>query len=91
MTEHPLDPDRPAELCSQVSGLPFPRKLLARPYISERRPQFGLDGFDVEGIDGRPIVRVEWDEPPGPGLRPIAAWAASVRLWLEAASRACLG
>lgn len=43
-------------------GLPFGQ--LIRPYLSDVRKEYGLEGYDVEGRDGRPIVRIEWNEPP---------------------------
>ncbi len=62
----------------------IPRGSLGRPYVSEQRPEFGLEGYDVEGRDGRPRVRIEWDREPSPLLRPITEWARQVRDWLRA-------
>jgi hypothetical protein len=85
VTEHPLDPGGLFARVETASGLPLARSMLKRPYVAEIRREFGLDGFDVEGNDGRPVVRLEWDDPVPADLVPLARWAADLRPWLERA------
>ena len=65
---------------SEATRLSLPFNRLLRPYVCETQPEFGLEGFDVEGRDGRSVVRVEWGREPGL-LDPIADWSARVREW----------
>ncbi|MBI3855203.1 MAG: hypothetical protein HY293_05880 [Planctomycetes bacterium] len=68
---------------SEAGGLGIPRQRLVRPYLTDQRAEFGLEGFDVEGRDGRPIVRIEWDRVPPLQLEAVAGWAERVRDWLR--------
>ena len=68
---------------TSAAKLSMPRHRLTRPYISGQPPEFGLEGFDLEGRDGRPIVRIEWDGPPPLQMEAIVGWADQVRAWLR--------
>ena len=81
-TEAEVDATRLARLMAEATGLGLPRDRLIRPYVTEQRAEFGLEGFDLEGRDGRPIVRIEWDRNPPLQLEAVAGWAERVRLWL---------
>jgi len=83
-TEAELEEGRLARFVEEASGLSLPRRSVGRPYVSEERPEFGLEGYDVEGRDGRPRVRIQWDRLHPLGLRPIVEWAERVRDWLRA-------
>ena len=83
-SEAPLDEARLAGFVQRASGLNIPRGSIVTPYVSGERPEFGLEGYDVEGRDGRPRVRIQWDRLHLPGLRPIVAWAREVCDWLQA-------
>lgn len=82
ITEGGLDAPRLARLMDEASGLGLPRDRLVRPYLTDHRAEFGLEGFDLEGRDGRPIVRIEWDRIPPLQLEGVAGWATRVRHWL---------
>ena len=82
ITEAELDAAMLARLMDEATGLGLPRQRLVRPYLSDQRAEFGLEGFDLEGLDGRPIVRIEWGKNPPLQLEAIAGWAARVRRWL---------
>lgn len=81
-SEAPLDEATLARFVEEASRLSLPRGSVERPYVSEHRAEFGLEGYDVEGRDGRPRVRIEWDREPSPRLWPITEWARQVRDWL---------
>jgi hypothetical protein len=66
-----------------AGGLTMPRHRLTEPYVAGQPPEFGLEGFDLEGRDGRRIVRMEWERHPPLQLEGIAGWAAQVRRWLS--------
>jgi len=82
ITENDLDAGRLARFMREADGLDLPRHRLVRPYLSDQRAEFGLEGFDVEGTDGRPIVRIEWNRTSEAPLVAIAEWTARVRQWL---------
>ncbi|HVE40331.1 MAG TPA: hypothetical protein VNM14_10615 [Planctomycetota bacterium] len=63
--------------------LSMPRHRLTRPYVSGQPPEFGLEGFDLEGRDGRPVVRMEWERNPPLQMEGVAGWADQVRDWLR--------
>lgn len=84
MTELKLDAAVLALRMEEVTRLGIPRASMTRPYLAHQRAEFGLDGFDLEGRDGRPIVRVEWSRNPPPMLEGISGWAARVRQWFGA-------
>lgn len=71
------------EFMSLASGLGLPRQQLKRPYLSEQRAEFGLEGFDLEALDGRPVVRLEWGIHPPLQLEAIVGWAGRVRAWIR--------
>lgn len=83
MTEAELDAALLAFLMSEAGGLALPRHRLVPPYVTDHRPEFGLEGFDVEGWDGRPVVRIEWDRNPPLQLEAVVGWTARVRDWLR--------
>ncbi len=82
ITEADVDAGTLSRLMKKADGLDLPRHKLVRPYLTDQRAEFGLEGFDLEGSDGRPIVRIEWTRTPLPSLAQIAEWAAEVRQWL---------
>jgi hypothetical protein len=82
ITEREPDTGMLSRVMREATGLGVPQHRLVRPYVSHDRAEFGLEGFDVEGSDGRPIVRIEWDRNPPPDLEALAGWAAWVRQWL---------
>ena len=86
VTEGEIDGVRLAELMAEVSRLRIPRDCLGNPYLTDERAEFGLEGFDVEGRDGRPIVRIEWDRDPPLEMAALAEWADRVRRWLREAT-----
>ena len=67
----------------EVSGCGLPRETLIRPYLTDQAVEFGLEGFDLEGRDGRSIVRIEWERDPPHGLEAVARWTNRVRQWLS--------
>ncbi|HLF95166.1 MAG TPA: hypothetical protein VJB14_16995 [Planctomycetota bacterium] len=81
--EAELEEGRLARFVDEASKLAVPRGSVKTPYVSEQRLEFGLEGYDVEGRDGRPRVRIEWDREPSPRLWPITEWARQVRDWLR--------
>jgi hypothetical protein len=70
-------------LMKAAGTLRMPRQRLTRPYLSGQPPEFGLEGFDLEGRDGRPIVRMEWPRNPTLQMEGVAGWADQVRDWLR--------
>jgi hypothetical protein len=81
--EAELDARALSALMTSAATLSMPRHRLTRPYISGQPPEFGLEGFDLEGRDGRPIVRIEWDGPPPLQMEAIVGWTDQVRAWLR--------
>ena len=80
--ETEIDSVRLSSLMEEVSGLTLPRDRLVLPYLTDQGMEFGLEGFDVEGRDGRPIVRLEWGPLPAQGFEAVARWTLRVRQWL---------
>ena len=78
-----VDPVHLASLMVEVNGMALPPRRIILPYLSDHQPEFGVEGFDVEGNDGKPIVRIEWDPPVPLPLEPIAGWAGRMRNWLR--------
>jgi len=81
-TEAGLDPAILGNFMKEAGRLQLPRRRLVRPYVSDFRTEFGLEGFDLEGRDGRPVVRMEWEEPAPLALEAVAHWSDRVRAWL---------
>ncbi len=75
---HPL-----AAFMTAAANLTMARARLTPPYVSGQPPEFGLEGFDLEGRDGRPIVRMEWGRNPPLQMEGVAGWADQVRSWLR--------
>ena len=82
MNEAKLHEPMLTEFMDEAARLGLPRGHLIPPYLSEIRKEYGLEGYDVEGNDGRPIVRIEWDQPPMASLGRIVEWSDEVREWL---------
>jgi len=83
ISEADLDPKILAEHVAKVKAFSAPRSSMGHPYLSDHHPEFGLEGFDVEGNDGWPIVRIEWERDPDLTLSRLAKWAEGVRSWLR--------
>jgi hypothetical protein len=62
-------------ILKEAGTLNLPHRELTRPYLTDVPTEFGLEGFR----DGRPGVRIEWDQLPPERLGSIAAWAGRVR------------
>ena len=84
MTETTLDEASMARFVDKATGLTVPLFNVIHPYVSERRPEYGLEGYDVAGRHGRPVMRIEWDRKHHVGLNSVADWAEQVRDWLRA-------
>jgi len=81
--EAELDVRALSAFMTSAGRLSMPRHRLTRPYVSGQPPEFGLEGFDLEGRDGRPIVRMEWERNPPLQLESVVGWTDQVRDWLR--------
>lgn len=81
--EAPLEEATLNRFVKEATTLSLPFRSLVNPYVCECQPEFGLEGFDVEGRDGRPIVRVEWSMEISPAVQGIADWSRRMREWFE--------
>ena len=79
--ESPLDEPMLNGFVKEATTLSLPFRSLVRPYVCDRQKEFGLEGFDVEGRDGRPVVRVEWMYAYADEIKSIAEWSRKVREW----------
>ena len=80
--ETELDTDRLRSFRVEASRLWLPMRLLGAPYVSDRRAEFGIEGFEDDARDGRPRVRMEWGRKIPVAIEGIGHWADRVRAWL---------
>jgi hypothetical protein len=82
VTDVELDTALLRSLRAAAARLWLPMHFLGAPYVSDRRAEFGLEGFEDDSRDGHPRVRMEWGREVPVAIKAIAHWADRVRRWL---------